>query len=58
MMDAISKDEQPLYTPAEEIRDMENQEAHPVVNASDMMKDAEEVKAEEVKEEPEDKPNF
>ena len=43
---------------AETIRDEENAEARPVINASQMMQDAEEVKAEEVKEEPEDKPNF
>lgn len=54
MMDAMSKDEQPLYTPAEEIRDLENQEPRTVVNASQMMQDAEAV---EVQEE-EDKPNF
>lgn len=46
------------YDSAEEIRDQENAEARPVVNASQMMRDAEEVKAEEVKEEPEDKPDF
>jgi len=43
---------------AEAIRDAENLEARPVINASQMMQDAEEVKAEEVKEEPEDKPDF
>jgi len=56
MQQAIAQDED--YTSAEEQRDMENYETRPVINASDMMKDAEEVKAEEVNEEPEDKPNF
>ena len=53
---AIANDEE--YISAEEKRDEENYESRPVVNASDMMKDAEEVPAEEVKEEPEDKPDF
>jgi len=56
MQQAIAQDED--YQSAEEQRDQENLEARPVINASDMMKDAEEVPAEEVKEEPEDKPNF
>jgi recombination protein RecT len=64
MMNALSDDEQPQFN-AEAIRDEENHEARPVINASQMMQDAEEVKAEEVKEEansgtpePDDKPNF
>ena len=57
MMNALADDE-PQQFNAEAIRDEENAEARPVINASDMMKDAEEVPAEEVKEEPEDKPDF
>ena len=57
MMNALSDDEQPQFN-AEEIRDQENQESRPVVNAADMVQPAEEAQAEEVKEEPEDKPNF
>ena len=57
MMNALADDE-PQQFNAEAIRDEENLEARPVINASDMMKDAEEVPAEEVKEEPEDKPDF
>lgn len=40
MMDAMSKDEQPQFTTAEEIRNEENLEARPVINASQMMQDA------------------
>ena len=61
MMDAISKDEQPMFTPAEEIRDMENAEPRKVINAADMVNpSAEDAQAEEVtsEPEPEDKPNF
>ena len=64
MMNALSDDE-PTTFDAEAIRNEENSEARPVINASQMMQDAEEVKAEEVKEEanpgtpePDDKPNF
>ena len=57
MMNALADDE-PQQFNAEAIRDEENTEARPVINASDMMKDAEEVPAEEVKEDPDDKPNF
>jgi recombination protein RecT len=56
MQQAIAQDED--YTSAEEIRDQENSEARTIINASQMMQDAEEVKAEEVKEEAEDKPDF
>mgnify|MGYP002623628036 CR=1 FL=1 len=41
MMDAISKDEQPAFTPAEEIRDEDNRSVKPVVSASQMMQEAE-----------------
>ena len=64
MMNALADDE-PTTFDAEAIRNEENAEARPVINASQMMQDAEEVKAEEVKEEanpgtpePDDKPNF
>jgi recombination protein RecT len=59
MMNALSDDEQPQFN-AEAIRDEENHEARPVVDASQMVNQpAEEAQAEEVKEEqPEDKPDF
>ena len=54
MMDAMSKDEQPQFTTAEEIRDEDNAAPKQVVSASGMMQDAE---ATEVKEqEPEAAP--
>jgi len=53
---ALDQDED--YISAEQQRDEENAEARTVINASQMMQDAEEVKAEEVKDEPEDKPDF
>lgn len=46
MMDAMAKDEQPQFTPAEEIRDEDNNAQKPVVSASQMIEDAQ---AEEVK---------
>jgi recombination protein RecT len=57
MMSALAYDD-PTTITAEAIRNEDNSEARPVISASEMMKDAEEVKAEEVKEEPEDKPDF
>jgi recombination protein RecT len=58
MMDAMAKDEQPQFTQAEAIRDEENHEARPVVNAANAFDKAEEVKAEEVAEQTDDKPDF
>jgi len=59
MMNAFAMDEKEELN-AEAIRDEENHEARPVINASQMVNQpAEEVQAEEVKEEqPEDKPDF
>lgn len=54
MMNALADDE-PQDFNAEVIRDEENAESRPTVNASQMIQEAE---AEEVKEEPEDKPQF
>lgn len=48
MMNALSDDEQPQFATAEEIRNEDNAVAKPVVDASQMMQEAE---AEEVKEE-------
>lgn len=54
MMDAMAKDEQPQFSPAEEIRDEDNAAPKQVINASQMMQDSEVV---EVKEQPtEDQP--
>jgi hypothetical protein len=58
MMDAMAKDEQPQFTHAEAIRDEENHEARPVVNAANAFDKAEEVKADEVAEQTDDKPDF
>jgi len=58
MMDAMAKDEQPQFTQAEAIRDEENHEARPVVNAANAFDKAEEVKADEVAEQTDDKPDF
>ena len=58
MMDAMAKDEQPQFTQAEAIRDEENHEARPVVNAANAFDKAEEVKAEDVAEQTDDKPDF
>jgi recombination protein RecT len=49
MMNALSDDEQPQFATAEEIRNEDNAAAKPVVDASQMMQEAE---AEEVNEEP------
>ena len=57
MMNAFAMDEKEELN-AEAIRDEENHEARPVVNAAKAFDNAEEVKAEEVKEESEDKPDF
>jgi recombination protein RecT len=59
MMNAFAMDEKEELN-AEAIRDEENHEARPVIDASQMVNQpAEEVQAEEVKEEqPEDKPDF
>lgn len=53
MMDAMAKDEQPQFTTAEEIRNEENTAPRQVINAQQMM---EEAQAEEVKEEQEPSP--
>lgn len=58
MMDALSKDEQPAFTTAEEIRNEDNAAPKIVVNANDVIQ-PEEVKEEQKSEEqPEDKPDF
>jgi recombination protein RecT len=60
MMNALSDDEQPQFN-AEAIRDEENHEARPVIDASQMVNNqpAVDAQAEEVKDEqPEDKPDF
>ena len=59
MMDAMAKDEQP-YTTAEEIRNEDNAAPRQVIDASQMIQDAqaEEVQAQEPAPEPEDKPDF
>ena len=58
MMNAFAMDEKEELN-AEAIRDEENLEARPVVNAAQAFDNAEEVKAEKVKDpEPEDKPDF
>lgn len=56
LQNAIANDED--IQDAEAIRDEENHEARHVFDASKAFDNAEEVKAEEVKEEPEDKPDF
>lgn len=53
MMNALADDEQPQFTTAEEIRNEENTEPRQVINAQQMMEDAQ---AEEVKEEQEPSP--
>lgn len=56
MMDAMSKDEQPQFTSAEEIRNEENLEARPVINASQMMQDADATEVKEHEQQQEDAP--
>lgn len=55
MMNAFSMDEKEEYQTPEEIRDEDNNTSKPVIDASKIIQDAQ---AEEVKEEPEDKPTF
>jgi hypothetical protein len=59
MMNALSDDEQPQFN-AEAIRDEENLESRPVINAAQAFDKAEEVKDEAPVSQPEqeDKPDF
>lgn len=50
MMQALAHDEQPVFTTAEVIRNEDNNAPKPVVNAAEVMNDAQDTQAEEVNE--------
>jgi len=56
MMNALSDDEQPQFTTAEEIRNEDNASPKPVINADQMMQEAEAEEVEENKQESEPAP--